>query len=221
MIRMSHNPNLRAGDETSTPTRVRIQASDKLVADALSAALSDDPSIEVAGAAETAHVVLWDSGSVAVGVADKAPLQRLQLAAAEPGVPVLALARDEAHATQLLGAGARGAVLRQASAPRLAAALVAIRYGFYVVDIELASASLPGVLPASTEAEAGEAGLTAREREVLAHLAQGLSNKSIARRLSVSIHTIKFHVNSILSKLDADSRTQAVTSAVRRGLVSL
>jgi two-component system nitrate/nitrite response regulator NarL len=213
---MSHNPKLRAGDETSTPTRVRIQASDKLVADALSAALSDDGSIEVVGAADSAHVVLWDSGSF-----ENAPLQRLQLVAAEPSIPVLALARDEAHATQLLGAGARGAVLRQASAPRLAAAVVAIRYGFYVVDIELASASLAGVLPASADAEAGEAGLTAREREVLALLAQGLSNKSIARRLSVSIHTIKFHVNSILSKLDVDSRTQAVTSAVRRGLVSL
>src|SRR5205085_3719542 len=131
---MSHNPNLRAGEETSTPTRVRIQASDKLVADALSAALSADPGIEVVGAADSAHVVLWDS--------DKAPPSRLQLSAAELGVPVLALARDEAHATQLLGAGARGAVLRQASAPRLAAAVVAIRYGFYVVDIELASASL-------------------------------------------------------------------------------
>jgi len=58
-------------------------------------------------------------------------------------------------------------------------------------------------------------------REVLGLLAQGLSNKTIARRLQVSIHTIKFHVNSILSKLDADSRTQAVTTAVRRGLVSL
>lgn len=210
---MSHNPNLRAGEETSTPTRVRIQASDKLVADALGAALSADPGIEVVGAADSAHVVLWDS--------DKAPVSRLQLAAAELGVPVLALARDEAHATLLLGAGARGAVLRQASAPRLAAAVVAARYGFYVVDIELASASLAAVLPPSADAEAGEAGLTAREREVLGLLAQGLSNKSIARRLSVSIHTIKFHVNSILSKLDADSRTQAVTSAVRRGLVSL
>lgn len=213
---MSHNPNLRAGEETSTPTRVRIQASDKLVADALGAALSAGPGIEVVGAADSAHVVLWDSGSF-----EKAPAARLQLPAAELGVPVLALARDEAHATQLLGVGARGTVLRQASAPRLAAAVIAIRYGFYVVDIELATASLAAVLPPPAEADASEAGLTAREREVLALLAQGLSNKSIARRLSVSIHTIKFHVNSILSKLDADSRTQAVTSAVRRGLVSL
>jgi two-component system nitrate/nitrite response regulator NarL len=217
---MSHNPNLRAGDETSTPTRVRIQASDSLVADALSAALGEVSGVEVVGAADSAHVVLWDTGS------DRAPILRsqlqVQLAAAEGGAPVLALAHDEAHATALMGAGAHGAVLRQAGALRLAAAAVAVRYGLYVLDIELASATLAAILPTPAhDADPGEAGLTAREREVLALLAQGLSNKSIARRLQVSIHTVKFHVNSILSKLDADSRTQAVTSAVRRGLVSL
>ena len=220
VVRMSHNPNLRVGEDIQAPTRVRILASDTLVADALSAALSDIPGIEVVGAAEPAHVVLWDTGSEKVSQ-QRAQLQ-LQLGAAESGTPVLALAHDDAHATDLLGAGARGAVLRQASPVRLAAAAVAIRFGLYVVDIELASASLATVLPPlAHEVDAGESGLTAREREVLGLLAQGLSNKTIARRLQVSIHTIKFHVNSILSKLDADSRTQAVTTAVRRGLVSL
>jgi two-component system nitrate/nitrite response regulator NarL len=215
---MSHNPNLRLGDDTSTPTRVRVFSSDTLVADALGAALSEVPNIEVVDAADSAHVVLWDTGSA------KVPTQRgqLQLAATEGGLPVLALAHDEAHANALLGAGARGAVLRQASALRLAAAAVALRYGLLVLDIELASGSVAAVLTgASHDAEPGEAGLTAREREVLGLLALGLSNKLIARRLEVSIHTIKFHVNSILSKLDADSRTGAVTAAVRRGLVSL
>jgi two-component system nitrate/nitrite response regulator NarL len=219
-VRMSHNPNLRVGEDAQAPTRVRILASDTLVADALSAALSDIPGIEVVRAAEPAHVVLWDTGSEKVP-AQRAQLQ-LQLSAAEAGAPVLALAHDETHASDLLGAGARGAVLRQASAARLAAAAVAIRYGLLVLDIELANASFGAVLPAAaSEIDSGDSGLTAREREVLALLAQGLSNKTIARRLQVSIHTVKFHVNSILSKLDADSRTQAVTSAVRRGLVSL
>jgi two-component system nitrate/nitrite response regulator NarL len=215
---MSHNPNLRGGDDPATPTRVRVLAADRLVADALGAALSSVPGLEIVGASDAAHVVLWDAGS------ERAPASRssLQLVATEGGVPVLALALDEAHASALLSAGARGAVLRQAGAVRLAAAAVAIRFGLYVLDIELASTAFAAVLPApAPESELNEPGLTAREREVLALLALGLSNKSIARRLQVSIHTIKFHVNSILSKLDADSRTQAVTAAIRRGLVSL
>lgn len=215
---MSHNPNFRGGDEATIPTRVRVVAADKLVADALGAALSGVPGIELAASEEAAHVLLWDSGS------DKPAAQRglSQLTPGEGGVPVLALAHDEAHAAALLGAGARGAVLRQASAVRIAAAAIGIRFGLQVLDIELSSATFGAVLsPASDHADASESGLTAREREVLGLLALGLSNKTIARRLEVSIHTIKFHVNSILSKLDADSRTAAVTAAVRRGLVTL
>jgi DNA-binding NarL/FixJ family response regulator len=216
---MSHNPNFRGGDEATTPTRVRVVAADNLVADALGAALSGVPGIQVADSDETAHVLLWDSGS------DKSVAQRgvQQLTPAEHGLPILALAHDEAHATALLGAGARGAVQRQASAVRLAAAAIAVRFGLHVLDIDLASATFGAVLsPSAPESQDGaDSGLTAREREVLSLLALGLSNKTIARRLQVSIHTVKFHVNSILSKLDADSRTAAVTAAVRRGLVTL
>jgi DNA-binding CsgD family transcriptional regulator len=70
-------------------------------------------------------------------------------------------------------------------------------------------------------APTGEAGLTPREREVLAALADGASNKAIARRLGISFHTAKFHVAAILAKLDADSRTEAVLVAARQGLVML
>ena len=63
--------------------------------------------------------------------------------------------------------------------------------------------------------------LTAREREVLQQMAQGLPNKQIAARLNISQHTVKFHVASILAKLGASSRTEAVTTGARRGLVSL
>lgn len=63
--------------------------------------------------------------------------------------------------------------------------------------------------------------LTPRELEVLAALADGASNKIIARRLGISFHTVKFHVAAILEKLDADSRTEALAEAARRGLVML
>jgi DNA-binding NarL/FixJ family response regulator len=63
--------------------------------------------------------------------------------------------------------------------------------------------------------------MTPRELEVLAAMADGASNKAIARRLGISFHTAKFHVAAILAKLDADSRTEAVTKAAQSGLVML
>ena len=64
-------------------------------------------------------------------------------------------------------------------------------------------------------------GITPRELEVLAAMADGASNKAIARRLGISFHTAKFHVAAILAKLNADSRTEAVTRAAQLGLVML
>jgi DNA-binding NarL/FixJ family response regulator len=213
---MSHNPELRTADDTSAPTRVRVVAHDRLVAEALSGVLAELPGLAVVGAEAVADVVLWDCGP------EKTQVRRSELrAVAGAELPVLALAHDDAHAAALLAAGARGAVLRQASARRLAAALVAVRYGLCVLDAELTGGQF-APLPAALEAEPGaEASLTAREREVLGQLALGLSNKLIARRLDISIHTVKFHVNSILAKLDADSRTGAVSTAIRRGLLAL
>lgn len=63
--------------------------------------------------------------------------------------------------------------------------------------------------------------ITAREAEVLALLAEGASNKAIARRLGISVHTAKFHVASLLDKLDATGRTDAVAHAARIGLLDL
>ena len=63
--------------------------------------------------------------------------------------------------------------------------------------------------------------LTPRERDVLGLLAEGASNKSIARRLGISVHTAKFHVASLLDKLDATGRTDAVTHAARLGVIDL
>jgi DNA-binding CsgD family transcriptional regulator len=78
------------------------------------------------------------------------------------------------------------------------------------------------VVPA--EPEAGlppDAELTPRELEVLALLAEGASNKTIARQLGISVHTAKFHVSALLDKLDADGRTGAVAHAARLGVIHL
>ena len=72
-----------------------------------------------------------------------------------------------------------------------------------------------GAVPAET------GGLTAREREVLELLTEGASNKAIARRLGISVHTAKFHVGRVIDKLDATGRTDAVAHAARTGLIHL
>jgi DNA-binding CsgD family transcriptional regulator len=78
------------------------------------------------------------------------------------------------------------------------------------------------MLPAAAAAlRDGEVPLSHRELEVLALLAEGASNKEIARRLGISVHTAKFHVGSLLDKLDAVGRTDAVAHAARRGVINL
>ena len=85
---------------------------------------------------------------------------------------------------------------------------------------EAAEAAL--VLPANAVTLLdGEIQLSPREPEVLALLAEGASNKEIARRLNISVHTAKFHVGSLLDKLEAVGRTDAVTHAARRGVLNL
>jgi len=97
-----------------------------------------------------------------------------------------------------------------------------------VLDLAVADAALAE--PASAEPESSSAAahdalvggvdaLTQREREVLEALALGLSNRVIGERLGVSVHTVKFHVNAILAKLQVESRAGAVAKALRRGLL--
>ena len=103
----------------------------------------------------------------------------------------------------------------------LAAALEAAMAGLVVVHPSAIAVALPAPSAAlSPLAELAEP-LTPREREVLEMLASGLVNKEIAAKLSISEHTVKFHVASILGKLGAATRTEAVSLGFRRGLVLL
>ena len=97
-------------------------------------------------------------------------------------------------------------------------AIQAVDAGLVVVTPRL----LPAVVPESRPiVDALAEPLSDRELEVLELIVEGLSNKLIAHRLAISEHTIKTHVASILSKLGATSRTEAVALAIRRGLVML
>ena len=86
---------------------------------------------------------------------------------------------------------------------------------------ESADATLVSPLVSSGGADPLGVGLTPREIEVLNLMAEGASNKTIARRLEISVHTVKFHVGSLLDKLDAAGRTDAVAQAARLGVINL
>jgi len=110
-----------------------------------------------------------------------------------------------------------------ALADRLARLLVAVPGLVLAGDGEAADVIVldVGAGARANGADAADAALTPRELEVLALLAEGASNKAIARSLGISVHTAKFHVGSVIDKLDAIGRTDAVAHAARLGVINL
>jgi len=141
-------------------------------------------------------------------------------ALAELPIPILLLmdAPNSVLVASALRAGIRGAILSDATPQEIEGAVHAVNAGLVVTT----PAALAELLPDSQLfAEELAEPLTGRELEVLDLLADGLSNKLIAHRLNISEHTVKTHVASIFAKLGASSRTEAVSQAIRRGLVML
>jgi NarL family two-component system response regulator YdfI len=122
---------------------------------------------------------------------------------------------------EALRAGIRAALPGDISPEQLVATLQAVANGLMVLHPSLANEALPAGSAPPRELDELAESLTRRELEVLQMLAAGLGNKEIAARLGISEHTVKFHVASILGKLGAGSRTEAVSLGIRRGLVLL
>jgi len=122
---------------------------------------------------------------------------------------------------EALRAGVRAILPTNISQDELVAGLEAAAAGLIVLHPAEVDGLFPAVEPASSPLAELIEPLTPRESEVLQMLASGLANKEIAARLAISEHTVKFHVASILGKLGAASRTEAVSLGIRRGLVLL
>ena len=139
-----------------------------------------------------------------------------------PGMGVLILVADELEQNRMYAAisgHAWGFLPLEASAEQIEAAVQAIAAGLSIGMPTLLN--LPfGETPPGMDTQLIDP-LTDREMEVLQLLAQGLANKQIAARLSISEHTVKFHVSSIYNKLGVGNRTEAVRMGVRRGLILL
>jgi DNA-binding NarL/FixJ family response regulator len=110
-----------------------------------------------------------------------------------------------------LESGAKGYILKEAPHETLVRAIDKVAAGEGYVDRAL----MPAFLPPRERDEL----LTAREREILQLLADGMSNADVARRLVISQETVKSHVRHILAKLEADTRTQAVAIALRESII--
>jgi DNA-binding CsgD family transcriptional regulator len=126
----------------------------------------------------------------------------------DAGAPVILLASEERLADWPREQGVVARFSPDVSLVKLRIAIEAAAHGLSVTE-------------AAKEPSTGATAFTERELEVLRHLALGASNKSIARALGISSHTVKFHVASILGKLGASSRMEAVMNAMRLGLIML
>jgi DNA-binding NarL/FixJ family response regulator len=210
-------------------TTVLIVDDHPIFRDGLAGLLATLPGVEVTGTAGTASeaitaikhnppdVVLMDINLPGTSGVE-ATRQASQIA---PGTAVLVVTMvdDDDTVFAVLAAGARGYVLKGASGEEIAAALRTVATGGAVFGAGIATrllAAPPAQRPGT--ALAAPEDLTAREREVLRLLADGASNRQIARSLGLSLKTVQNHVSRILDKLQAADRTQAVLRA--RGLAS-
>ena len=150
-------------------------------------------------------------------------LNALEVAELAQEYPVILLSQQPKTAwlSKALRAGVRAVLPRDVAPEQLRAALEAAAAGLVVIHPSELDTVLSATVGPSAPLDELLEPLTRREREVLQMLAAGLANKEIAARLAISDHTVKFHVASILGKLGASSRTEAVSAGIRRGLVML
>jgi two-component system, NarL family, nitrate/nitrite response regulator NarL len=213
--------------------RILVIADDALARAGLAALLAEQPGCAVVGRASglddlpalvevyRPNVLLWD-----LSWQPDSAIERLAVLV-ESTPPVAVLLPDEGRVAEVWASGARAILRRDADPGQVAAALRALMQGLGVVDGSFAAAlAHPGELPIlktwddrQTDPLIEE--LTPRELAVLRLVAEGLPNKTIAVKLGISEHTVKFHINAILGKLGVASRTEAVVRATRLGLIFL
>jgi len=205
-----------------TELRVLVVSLDRLSHAGLASVLDQQPGLTVVGQVSgdeesflpadiyDPDVIVWD-----VSWETASATRNLGLLS-ENSPAVLALAATVDQAGQVRKTGAQTILGRNASPEALAAALFALSHGLQVTD-----PALSGDAGQSQSGPEAVSPLTPREDDVLWLLAEGLPNKGVASRLEVSEHTVKFHVNSIMGKLNAQNRTEAVTLATRLGLLPL
>ncbi len=212
---------------------VMVTADNLIVRAGLESIIRSNPALEVVGSSSDVatlvqlveelqpDVVLLEG----LGGDDEPVSERLLTKSAGESVPAVVALTDNANndwAMDALSKGVRAILPRSATAEEIVAAVIAAATGLVVLHPEVVDSLLPlKEFPTRALPTSPIQALTAREIEVLGMLALGLGNKTIARRLGISEHTVKFHVSSIFAKLSASTRTEAVTLGARLGLIML
>jgi NarL family two-component system response regulator LiaR len=203
-----------------TPISIVLVDDHQVVTHSLKAYLESFADLKVVGMAATGEELLlrldeWRPQVILQdlllpgGIDGIETMRRVLQRAPEVAVVALTASMDEARMIGALRAGARGYVRKDAAPETLLAAVRAVARGRTYIDPSIGrDAIVPEVL-------------TARETEVLRHVALGLSNKDIAAALSVREETVKTHVTHVLAKLDVANRSQAIVQALKRGIVAL
>jgi DNA-binding NarL/FixJ family response regulator len=136
-----------------------------------------------------------------------------------PGLVILT-EDPENLALDVLGSALRAMLPRYATAEEILAAIQAAATGLVVLHPDVFDSMLSRFRPGQqSDLDPSSQILTPREIEVLRMIAEGLGNKEIAAKLSISDHTVKFHISSIFAKLGASNRAEAVTLGIRHGLI--
>jgi DNA-binding NarL/FixJ family response regulator len=205
--------------------RVMVVDDHPIVRQGLVSVLEDEDDLTVVGTASNGRgavqlvdqlepdVVLLDLEMPDLDGVEAIPL----LLSARPSLAILVFTAYDTDERVLgaIRAGARGYLLKGASGEEIARGIRTVSAGGTYLEPRVASTLVAEV----NSPHRSSAGLSEREREVLRLVADGLPTKQIARSLNISERTVKFHVNSILRKLDADNRAQAVAVASQRGLL--
>lgn len=213
-------------EQVVRPTRVVIVEDHTMIADGLVAAFAAHDDIEVVGRSRTAAGVTELAVEVEADVVlldfrlpdGEAPEVLVHLRAALPDVKVVIVsaASDYRSVIRALEAGASGYMLKDQDIDELVAAVRTVRAGGQA----LAPSLVPKLVSRLAEVPGSAQSLTRREIEVLQLLADGCSTKQLAESLGLSLNTVRNHVQSAINRLGAHSKLEAVSIAIRQGLIS-
>jgi len=205
--------------------RIAVAAPSAVRRARLESVIRSQPELQLAGSfgAVSSLASFARSNEVDVLVVDADTVRDLLLEPrSEAAIVLLTEVTDARSISRLLRSGVRAILSRESDPGQVLSGIYAAYDGMVLLSTPTAEslAAVYGDRSLELDVELSEE-ITSRESEVLRMLAEGLVNKDIATRLGISEHTIKFHISSILDKLGASTRTEAVTLGIRLGLIPI